>query len=70
MFALVFIAALATSLVSQPGSPLRNTSQIAAGGASVALILLFVRGEPHASVARRTLRKIVNGPTSPELLVH
>ena len=44
VFALVFIAALATTLVSQPGSPLRNISQIAAGGASVALILLFVRG--------------------------
>jgi len=44
VFTLVIIAALATTLVSQPGSPLRNTSQIAAGGASVALILLFVRG--------------------------
>jgi hypothetical protein len=43
VFTLVIIAALATTL-SQPGSPLLNTSQIAAGGASVALILLFVRG--------------------------
>ena len=44
VFTLIIIAALATTLISQPGSPLRNTSQIAAGGASVALILLFVRG--------------------------
>ena len=44
VFTLVFIAALATTLVSQPGSPLPTTSQIAAGGATVALILLFVRG--------------------------
>lgn len=44
VFTLVIIAALATTLISQPGSPLRNTSQIAAGDASVALILLFVRG--------------------------
>jgi hypothetical protein len=45
MLAVAIIAALAITLISQPGSALRNSSQITAGGASVALILLFVRGD-------------------------